>query len=280
MGCNRVKVKPIKKIVCVDSDGTAIDSMDIKHIKCFGPCFVEVFGLQAQRVELLQRWNEINLYEKTRGMNRFLTLVMILKEYEKKYGKIEGAQKLYAWAQTTPSLSEAALKDAIAAGGDSFLKKTLEWSEKTNREIAKLTFDEKRPFMGVKEFFEYAKERADIAVVSSANLRAITEEWAYFGLDKYPGAVMAQDVGPKDKCLQKLIENGYAPENILMVGDAYPDYNAARETGVWFYPIRTRFERESWKELKEKYFDIFLAGSYADVQEEQIEKFEKNFERE
>ena len=274
-----MKDKKPAKIVCVDSDGTAIDSMDVKHIKCFGPCFVEVFGLWEHREEWLKRWNEINLYEKTRGMNRFLTLVMILKEVEEKYGKIEGAQTLYDWTERTASLSETALKETIAAGGGGLLPKTLEWSQNTNREIAKLTFEEKKPFLGVREFFEYAKAKADIAVVSSANLRAIAEEWEYFGLDKFPDTVMAQDVGPKEKCLEKLISDGYAPENILMVGDAYPDYNAAKQTGVWFYPIRTRHEEESWRELKESYFDIFLSDRYAGVQKDLNHKFESNFER-
>ena len=265
------------KIVCVDSDGTTIDSMDVKHIRCFGPCFIETFGLQAHREELLRRWNEINLYEKTRGMNRFLTLAMILKEYENKYGKLEGSQALYEWIAETDSLSNTALKESIELRNDSFLKKVLEWSEYTNREIAKLTFDDKKPFPGVKEFFEYAKDKAEIAVVSSANLRAIVEEWEYFGLDKYPKTVMAQDIGPKDKCLQKLINSGYAPENILMVGDAYPDYESAKKTGVWFYPILTRHETESWQELKNKYFEMFVADKYADVQKERISAFEGNF---
>ena len=34
-----------KKIVCIDSDGTALDTMNIKHIRCFGPCFVKEWGL-------------------------------------------------------------------------------------------------------------------------------------------------------------------------------------------------------------------------------------------
>ena len=34
-------------LVCVDSDGCAMDTMDVKHIRCFGPCMVEEWGLQA-----------------------------------------------------------------------------------------------------------------------------------------------------------------------------------------------------------------------------------------
>ena len=32
-------------LICVDSDGCAMDTMNIKHIKCFGPCMVEELSL-------------------------------------------------------------------------------------------------------------------------------------------------------------------------------------------------------------------------------------------
>lgn len=28
-------------LICIDSDGCAIDTMNIKHIRCFGPCFIQ-----------------------------------------------------------------------------------------------------------------------------------------------------------------------------------------------------------------------------------------------
>ena len=28
-------------LVCVDSDGCAMDTMDCKHIHCFGPCIIQ-----------------------------------------------------------------------------------------------------------------------------------------------------------------------------------------------------------------------------------------------
>ena len=32
-------------LICVDSDGCAMDTMDTKHITCFGPCLIPVWGL-------------------------------------------------------------------------------------------------------------------------------------------------------------------------------------------------------------------------------------------
>ena len=57
-------------LVCVDSDGCAMDTMDIKHKKCFGPCLIEVWNLQQWEEEILDRWYEINLYSELRGINR------------------------------------------------------------------------------------------------------------------------------------------------------------------------------------------------------------------
>ena len=58
-------------LVCVDSDGCAMDTMDIKHIRCFGPCMVAEWGLSEWEEPILARWNDINLYSMTRGINRF-----------------------------------------------------------------------------------------------------------------------------------------------------------------------------------------------------------------
>ena len=83
---NFVKTKDY--LICVDSDGCAVDTMDIKHIRCFGPCMVEEWGLSKWEAPILARWNEINLYTMTRGINRFKGLAMHLKEIDETYTKI------------------------------------------------------------------------------------------------------------------------------------------------------------------------------------------------
>ena len=35
-------------LVCVDSDGTVMDTMTIKHKNCFGPAFVEIFSVDEE----------------------------------------------------------------------------------------------------------------------------------------------------------------------------------------------------------------------------------------
>ena len=97
-------------LLCVDSDGCAIDTMEVKHVKCFGPCMVDVWGLQQWEEEILNRWNVINLYSMTRGINRFKGLLMALQEIDKKYTKIEGLEAFYDWCEITPQLSNKSLK--------------------------------------------------------------------------------------------------------------------------------------------------------------------------
>ena len=99
-------------LICVDSDGCAMDTMDIKHFECFGPCMVEEWGLEAWKEEILIRWNEINLYTMTRGINRFKGLAMALEEINKQYTVIEDIGLLCKWAEESPELSNAAVERA------------------------------------------------------------------------------------------------------------------------------------------------------------------------
>ena len=38
--------KKHEHIVCIDSDGCAMDTMNIKHYRCFGPCMIKEWGLE------------------------------------------------------------------------------------------------------------------------------------------------------------------------------------------------------------------------------------------
>ena len=114
MGGKFLKYQKKKEyLVCVDSDGCAMDTMDIKHIRCFGPCMVKQWKLEPWQDEILKRWNEINLYTMTRGINRFKGLAMALREIDQKYCRIEDLDTLVKWVDTTQELSNDALKAAI-----------------------------------------------------------------------------------------------------------------------------------------------------------------------
>ncbi len=268
----------MKYLICVDSDGCAMDTMTIKHVKCFGPCLVDEWGLNDWREEILKRWNDINLYTKKRGINRFQGLAQMLTEVDAKYTAIEDLDTLVKWVDTTPAFSEAKLKEEIEKNPSSVsLKKALVWSQEVNRNINALSDDEKIAFEGVLEALKKVKESADLAIVSSANREAMEEEWIRCGLMEYVDVSMAQDVGSKEACIKKMISEGYNPDRILMVGDASGDYKAAVGAGVMFYPILAGHEVESWKLFTSQILTEFVSGDYTEArQSEELDKFDKN----
>ena len=264
-------------LVCVDSDGCAMDTMDIKHIRCFGPCMVAEWGLEEWKDEILSRWNDINLYTMTRGINRYKGLSIALTEINEKYTAIEALDTLTRWVEESPELSNGALEKAIAADDSISLKKALSWSKAVNASINQLPDEEKLPFEGVKEALAFAHEKVDVAIVSSANLDAVLEEWERYGLLDHTDIVLAQDSGSKTFCIGELLKAGYARDHVLMCGDAPGDLDAAKKNGVFYYPILVRHEAESWQEFMGKAVSKLLDGSYGGAyQQEKIDAFLNN----
>ncbi len=264
-------------LVCVDSDGCAMDTMDIKHIRCFGPCMVAEWGLEEWKDEILSRWNDINLYTMTRGINRYKGLSIALTEINEKYTAIEALDTLTHWVEESPELSNGALEKAIAANDSISLKKALSWSKAVNASINQLPDEEKLPFEGVKEALAFAHEMVDVAIVSSANLDAVLEEWERYGLLDHTDIVLAQDSGSKTFCIGELLKAGYARDHVLMCGDAPGDLDAAKKNGVFYYPILVRHEAESWQEFMDKAVSKLLDGSYGGAyQQEKIDAFLNN----
>ena len=273
-------VKKHDFLVCVDSDGCAMDTMNCKHIHCFGPCMVDEWGLQQWEDEILRRWNDINLFQMTRGINRFKGLAMALSEIDKKYTPIVGVVALRNWVETAPALSNDGLAEAIRETTNEdakiCLQKALLWSYAVNENITKLPEELKVPFPGTKEGLAAAAEFADVAVVSSANRDAVEEEWEKYGLLEHTDILLTQDCGSKAHCIARMMEFGYAADHVLMVGDAPGDCDAAEKNGVWFYPILVNWEEESWTGLRENILDIFRSGEYDSCQKEKKQVFIEN----
>ncbi len=259
--------------VCVDSDGCAMDTMNIKHIRCFGPCMVEEWGLDARRDAILKRWNEINLYSGTRGINRFKGLAMALAEIHAQYTPIDGIAPLCAWAKDAPELSNDAVEKKIP--DHPIFEKALRWSRAVNRAIEALPQEEVKPFAYVKEALAAAHDHADVVVVSSANPEAVREEWKRFFLLEHVDLLCTQEMGSKAYCISRLKEKGY--DAILMCGDAPGDEQAARTNGVMYYPILVNREDESWKRFLDEALAKFLQNTYAGAyQQARLAEFSAN----
>lgn len=262
-------------LVCVDSDGCVIDGMTVKHLTCFGPGIIEVYGLGEHREELLEEWNRRNLYSMTRGINRFKGLVMELAYgVEKGYLK-QDIGELEEWVRTAKELSNPGLEEKIAenhrAGRDTeALQKALEWSNWVNREIAALSPEKKKAFSQAAAALDKAREYADVVVVSSANRGAVEDEWQYNGLMDRVDALLTQEYGSKKDCLRRLLELGYEPDRLLMVGDAPGDITAAKDVGVLYYPIVPGQEDGSWARFSMEVLREVVSGSFRNGPMEQF----------
>ena len=264
-------------LVCVDSDGCAMDTMDIKHIRCFGPCMIEVWQLQKWEEKILKRWNEINLYTITRGINRFKGLSMALSEINEQYQAIDGIDDLIYWSKNADELSNDALKKEIEKHPQKkIFKLALKWSEMVNNAIKELPESEIKPFPLVKEALKLAHEKADIAIVSSANLGAVLDEWEKHGLLEHTDIVLTQNVGSKAFCISELLKKGYNKENVLMCGDAPGDLKAAETNEVFYYPILVKKEKDSWQDFINQGFSHLLDGSYKEYETTKKRDFYKN----
>ena len=267
-------------LVCVDSDGCVMDTMNCKHFNCFGPCMVKEWGLDEWQDEILARWNEINLFSMTRGINRFKGLAAALSEIDRKYKKIEGVDALGRWVSTAPALSNAAVAKAAEEAEDEdarlVFKKALAWSVAVNAAIVELDEALKVPFDGALEGLAAAHSFADVAMVSSANRDAVEEEWAKFSLLEHTDIVLAQDVGSKAACIAEMLKFGYDKDKVVMIGDAPGDCDAAEKNGVHYYPILVNHEKESWDEAISVAFKKLKDGSFAEYGVEKKREFLEN----
>jgi len=267
-------------LVCVDSDGCVMDTMNCKHFHCFGPCMVTEWGLEEWKDEILDRWDVINLFSMTRGINRFKGLAMALKEIDGKYTKITGVDALVHWADTAPALSNDGAAKAASEAEDAdaklILEKALSWSKAVNAAIVELPEELKIPYAGAAEGLAAAHGFADVAMVSSANRDAVEEEWGKFGLLQHTDIVLAQDVGSKAACIREMLKFGYNPDKVVMIGDAPGDCDAAEKNGVHYYPILVNHEKESWEEAVAVAYEKLRSGVYAPYGAEMKQKFLHN----
>ncbi|MGL5314941.1 MAG: HAD family hydrolase [Peptostreptococcaceae bacterium] len=248
-------------LVCIDSDGCAMDTMEIKHRRCFAPEMIKTWNLYEKEDYILNLWYDLNLYTQTRGINRFKGLVETFKIISKEGIEIEDLDSLINWAETTTELSNNSLKKEIEKKDIQGLKLAYEWSINVNKAIEKLPKDDK-PFENVKKGLENISKLADVAVVSSANGEALDDEWNRHDLVKHLNVLLGQEAGTKQYCISQLKKKGYDTNKILMVGDAPGDLQAAQKNNVNFYPILVNKEGDSWARLINEAIPKLLEGKF------------------
>lgn len=263
-------------LICIDSDGCVMDTMDVKHMRCFGPCLVYEWGLGEFRDEIVGLWRKVNLLSKERGVNRFSGLASVLSEIQDNYMRVEGLEEYLEWVRNADELSEQSLQDAYEKNGNVCFKKALEWSAMVNQSMVLVSNNRKQPFEGTEEALKLAREYADVVIVTAANGEEIKKEWESSDILQYVDLLMSQESGVKSECLKSLVEKGYAPDHVIMIGDAPADLEAAQEAGVLFYPVLAYRERHSWRNFPQM-LKRFTEGTYVgDYQNGKVDMFKKN----
>lgn len=248
--------------VCIDSDGCAMDTMDVKHRECFGPQWIKTYGLEEHFDACMKLWLSINLYSGTRGINRFKGLALALLEVEKMgLSHIEGLAEFVSWTKEALELSNPALLSLTQKTDNPCFENALLWSIRTNRAIFALPAND-MPFPNVKWAMDEMCKEADLAAVSSANHEAVEAEWQKHKLKDDCKVLLTQEAGSKAFCIGELLKKGYGADKVLMVGDAPGDKDAAEKNGVRFYPILVGSEGESWARLLDEAFPKFLKGTF------------------
>jgi phosphoglycolate phosphatase-like HAD superfamily hydrolase len=265
----------------IDSDGCVFDSMEIKHKECFAPNAIKYWNLQAVSKYARAAWEFVNLYSKWRGINRFPALakvLAVLREWPEPCRRIRIPEvpTLEAWCAAGGVLSNGTLKAEIARTGDPILQRTLEWSEASNRTVEEMVRGVP-PFPFFRESVEKIRSRADIICVSATPGEALEREWAEHDIAQYAAVIAGQEMGSKKEHLKLAAGAGrYAPDHVLMIGDAPGDCAAAKANGALFYPINPGHEEESWERFYREAADRFFNGTYAGHYEAtRLAEFEK-----
>lgn len=254
-------------LVCIDSDGCAFDTMEIKHKECFCPSYINYFGLQAVSKYARDAWDFVNLYSSTRGMNRFLVLLRSLDLLRNRKEVLERdfitpeLPELRAYTAAGKPLNNAGLEEYLKAHPESEeIRNVLAWSYDVNDRIGEMVHSVP-PFPHVRKNLEKLSQFADIVIVSATQTLALEREWAEHDLLKLVTSVKGQEAGTKKEIIADL-KGSYAPGHVLMMGDAPGDRDAAKANDALFYPICPDKEAQSWAAF-DKCMDAFLSSTYA-----------------
>ncbi len=263
--------------VGIDSDGCAFDTMEIKHKECFCPNFIRYFELQVISKYTREAWDFVNLYSPSRGCNRFhavieaLTLLRERDEVRNRKANVPDPEALLQWTTSETKLGEPALAMYAEKVNDPFVNQCLTWSRAVNKSIAEMVYGIP-PFPWMKESLEVIGGKADVMVVSQTPGEALQREWEEHGIARFVQMICGQEYGTKTEHLRYAASGKYAPEKILMIGDAPGDLKAAKANGTLFFPINPGNEERSWQRFYQEGLNRFFNGTFAGTYEEELIK--------
>ncbi len=266
-----------KFFVGINSDGCAFDTMELKHKECFIPAIILHYGLQGISKYAREAAEFVNLYSRSRGINRFPALIETLEwlqkrpEVQARGTAISIPAGLVAWMKRETKLANPALEAEVKKTGDPDLARALAWSKAVNETIGR-TVVGVPPFPFVRESLARLSSQADLLVVSATPNEALHREWEEHDLAKYVVAICGQEIGTKKEVLANARK--YAANHTLMIGDAPGDYQAAQANATLFFPINPGAEEASWRRFNDEGIDRFLSERFAGAyQQELLDEF-------
>ncbi|HZK04672.1 MAG TPA: hypothetical protein VFC82_02360 [Actinomycetaceae bacterium] len=266
--------------VGIDSDGCAMDAMDIKHLECFTPAYILAWDLQPISTLARETAMFVNLGSITRGLNRWLALRQLLDllrdraEVAERDVVIPDYPELTDFIDSKYPLSDKGLAEWAAENPSETAERMIRWGNNVNDRIAEMVHNA-GPFPGVKAAIQAMDGKVDQIVVSATPVHSLEREWAEHGLAQYMGVIAGQEMGGKAQHVRWGAKGKYpSNEHIMLVGDAPGDRDAAAKEGVLYYPILPGKEKFSWKRFKDEALGKFLDGTFAgDYQQMLIDEF-------
>lgn len=275
------ELQPEKEFfIGIDSDGCAFDTMEIKHKECFCPNTIKYWNLQVVSKYAREAWEFVNLYSKSRGVNRFLALIQVMdllrdrQEVQARNANIPTIESVIDWTKKESKLGNPALKKYAAEVNDPVIDQALQWSLAINETVTDMVHDIP-PYPFMRESLEKMSPKADAMVVSSTPVEALEREWNENDIAKFVRVIAGQEHGSKKEHLALAAKGKYADDKILMIGDAPGDMKAAKVNDVLYYPINPGHEEASWERFHNEALDRFFNGTYAgDYEDSLIKEFE------
>ena len=265
--------------VALDSDGCVVDTMAAKQHGFLQPMLVKALGLEAAQEAYFACADFVNLYSTTRGITRFRAILLNLEHFNR-HPAVRAAgfppvplDDLRAFVESGLPLSADSLERWLEAHPSAMLRRLLQWSRDVNTAIlaSGVVFP---AYAGAVEALKRMHGRSETGVVSQSPEHVLRQDWGAHGLLPYVGHVAGQELGNKPEQLAALTQGRYAPDRVLMVGDAPGDLAAARAFGCRFYPILPGQEEASWARFNAEIYPAFAEGCYcAEREAELVETF-------
>lgn len=260
--------KPTKDFfVGIDSDGCAMDAMDIKHQECFTPSYIKYWNLQAASTLVRETALFVNLHSTTRGQNRWVALSRLFDllrqrpEVLERGVKIPEGKELKKFLDSGFPRSDSGIAAFAKENPSDEIEQCIEWGNGVNELIAWMVHG-CAPFPGVREAFEAMQPHVDCMTVSATPLEALEREWHEHDLAKYMKVIAGQEMGSKAEHVRYAAKGKYDDDHIMLIGDAPGDRDSAFSEGVLYYPINPGQEAQSWKRFREEALPKFLEGTY------------------